>query len=336
MESILQSGIAFIIWFQGFGSGLELPMKLFSSLGAEEFFLVALPITYWCLDANAGLRIGLIVLFSGGLNDILKLAFHGPRPYWFSTQVKALAAETSFGVPSGHAQIAVSLWGMVAAQVRRSWAWVLAIFVILMVGISRLYLGVHFPHDVLLGWALGLLVLWAFLRWWDAVAAWAKRKSLGQQVGLAFTLSLVMLVAGAIAMGTLRGWVVPADWMANAQQAGVDVLPAPVTLNNTITSSAVLFGMLAGLAWMNSRGGYVADGGFWQRLVRILPGLVGVLVLYLGLKAIFPRGEAFVPYVLRYLRFALIGLWITAGAPWLFLKLKIARGSKPEDVTLAI
>lgn len=330
MESIWQSGIAFIVLFQGLGGWLELPMKLFSFLGAEEFFLLALPITYWCLDANVGLRIGMIVLFSGGMNDILKLVMHGPRPYWFSTQVKALAAETSFGVPSGHAQIAVSLWGMAAVQVKRSWVWAVAVFIILMIGLSRLYLAVHFPHDVVLGWTLGVLVLWAFLRWWDAVAAWAKKKSLGQQVGLAFAFSMVMLVAGALALGTLRGWVMPADWIANAQLTGADVLPAPVTLNNTITSAAVLFGMLAGLAWMNSRGGYVTDGRFWQRVLRAIPGLLGVLILYLGLKAVFPRGDAFVPYVLRYLRFAIIGMWITAGAPWLFMKLKLAPKQERE------
>jgi membrane-associated phospholipid phosphatase len=330
MELIWQGGIAFIIWLQGLGSWLEIPMKFFSFLGTEEFFLLALPIIYWSVNANAGLRIGAILLFSGGLNDALKLAFHGPRPYWFSTQVKALASETSFGVPSGHAQIAVSLWGMAASLIKRPWVWIAAIFIIFMIGLSRLYLAVHFPHDVLLGWTLGALALWAFSRWWDVVAAWARKKSLGQQIGLAFALSMVMLVMGLMAFGSLRGWVMPVAWKENAQQAGVDALPAPVTLDSTITFAAVLFGMLAGLAWMNSRGAYTADGGFWQRLVRLLPGLAGILILYLGLKAIFPRGDAFLPYVLRYLRFALIGLWVSAGAPWLFLKLKLAQTFKPE------
>jgi membrane-associated phospholipid phosphatase len=330
MEPIYQSGIAFIIWLQGLGGWLETPMKLFSFLGTEEFFMLVLPIIYWSINASAGLQIGAILLLTGGLNDILKLAFHGPRPYWFNTQVKAFASEISFGVPSAHAQTAVSLWGMVALLLKRSWVWVAAVIIIFMIGLSRLYLAVHFPHDVLAGWTLGTLGLWAFSRYWSASAAWAKKKSLGQQVGLAFALSMAMLIAGMIAFGSLRGWVMPAEWMKNAQQAGVDVLPAPVTLDHTITFAAALFGMLAGLAWMNSRGGYVSDGGFWQRVVRVLPGLVGVLVLYLGLKAIFPRGDALVPYALRYLRFALIGLWVFAGAPWLFLKLKLARNLKPE------
>ncbi len=330
MESIFQPGIAFIIWLQGLGIWLEIPMKLFSFLGSEVFFLLALPIIYWSINANAGLRIGTILLVSGSLNDTLKLIFHGPRPYWFSTQVKALAAETSFGLPSGHAQIAASLWGMAAALAARPWTWAAAAFVIFMIGLSRLYLAAHFPHDVLVGWALGALVLLAFSYLWDAVGTWAKKKSPVKQVGLAFALSMLMLGTGIIAFGSLRDWVMPAVWLANAVQTGADVLPAPATLNNAVTFAAVLFGMLAGMAWMDSQGGYSADGGFGQRVMRLLPGIAGILVLYLGLRAIFPRGDSFVPYVLRYLRFALIGLWISAGAPWLFIKFKLARNLRPE------
>jgi hypothetical protein len=262
---------------------------------------------------------------SGSLNDTLKLVIHGPRPYWLSSQLKVLAAETSFGVPSGHAQIAASLWGMAASLVARPWTWGAAVFVIGMIGLSRLYLAVHFPHDVLVGWALGALVLLAFLRWWDAVALWASKKSPVQQVGLAFALSLTVLLCGIIAFWSSRGWIMPADWTANARLGGAAVLPAPVTLNNAITFAAVLFGMLAGLVWMNSRGGYDSNGTLRQRILRLLPGLAVIFIISLGLRALFPRGDAFIPYVLRYLRFALIGLWISAGAPWLFIKLKLAR-----------
>jgi membrane-associated phospholipid phosphatase len=328
METIFRSGIDFILRLQGLGGWLEIPMKLFSFLGTEDFFMLALPIIYWSVNASAGLRIGAILLLSGSLNDTLKLVLHGPRPYWLTTQLKVLAAETSFGVPSGHAQIAASLWGLAASLLARPWAWAAAVFVIGMIGLSRLYLAVHFPHDVLLGWMLGALVLWAFSRWWDPVAVWAKKKSLGEQIGLAFTLSLAILVCGVFAVASLGGWMMPVDWLANARQAGTDKLPAPVTLNNAITFAAVLFGMLAGLAWMDSRGGYAADGVMRQRVLRLLPGLAVLLIISFGLRALFPRGESLIPYVLRYLRFALIGLWISAGAPWLFIKLNLARNLK--------
>ena len=325
MEAVWNSGIALIIWFQGLGTWLTVPMKIFSFLGSEEFYLLGLPVIYWCVNANLGLQIGSIVLFSSSLNDILKLSLHGPRPYWYSTQVKAFSAETSFGVPSGHAQIATSLWGMAAAHINRFWGWLLAIFVIIMIGLSRLYLAVHFPHDVLAGWILGCLTLWVFMSQWNTVAEWALKKSLGQQIGLAFAVSMLLLVLGILAYGTLKGWVLPAAWLANAQQAGVTDLPMPVSLSSTITSTAALFGMLAGAAWMNARGGFDTTGSTNQKLLRLFPGLLGTLVIYLGLRMVFPSGEFFIAYLLRYLRYALVGFWISAGAPWVFQKLKLAQ-----------
>ncbi len=330
MEPIFQGGIAFIAWLQGLGGWLVIPMKLFSFLGTEEFFLLALPIIYWSVDADAGLRVGMILLISGGLNDTLKLAFHGPRPYWLTAQVKALAPETSFGVPSGHAQIAASLWGLGASLVRRPWAWGAAVFVILMIGLSRLYLAAHFPHDVLAGWIAGALVLWVFLRGWDGVAAWAKKKSPGAQAGLAFALSMAMLASGAFALVSWNGWILPAEWTANARQAGANPLPAPVTLSGIVTFAAALFGMLTGLVWMDSKGGYASDGSLRRRIGRLLPGLAGLLIIYLGLRAAFPHGDTVVSHAFRYLRFALIGLWISAGAPWLFMKLNMARSPETE------
>ncbi|GAB4485742.1 MAG: phosphatase PAP2 family protein [Anaerolineales bacterium] len=325
MNAIIQAGIAFALWFQGLGGWLEAPMKGFTFLGSEEFFLLGLPVIYWCIDARVGLRMGVILLFNGLLNSVLKLAFFGPRPYWVNQQVKALVSETSFGVPSGHAQIATGLWGMLAWQVRRPWVWAAAIFLILMIGLSRLYLGVHFLHDVLLGWLLGALVLWVVLRQWDSTAAWAQAKSTGQQVGLAFLLSVLMLIAGAIAFGAARNIPLPPEWTANALAAGAREAPAPITLNSVVTSAATLFGLLAGLAWMQPRGGFQAGGTLNQRILRFVVGLVGVAILWYGLGAIFPRGEEMVAYVLRYLRYTLVGGWISAGGPWVFIRLGLAN-----------
>ncbi|MDP2974769.1 MAG: hypothetical protein Q8N45_01020, partial [Anaerolineales bacterium] len=98
MDTILNSGINWIGALQKRGDWLTLPMKAFAFLGTEEFFMLILPALYWSIDAGLGLRVGVILLLSSGVNHALKLAFHGPRPYWFSQQVSALAVETSFGV----------------------------------------------------------------------------------------------------------------------------------------------------------------------------------------------------------------------------------------------
>jgi membrane-associated phospholipid phosphatase len=328
MEAIFNNGITFIVWLQGFGSWLVVPMQLFSSLGSENFFLIFMPVLYWCVDARFGLRVGAILLFSFSVNEILKLSLHGPRPYWFSTQVKAYAAETSFGVPSGHAQSSTVIWGTLAALINRSWAWVLAIFLILMIGLSRIFLAVHFPHDVLIGWAIGALILWIFLKWWDIVADWVIRKSLGQQIGLAFTLSMVIIIFGLIAIGSLKNWVMPTEWLANAQRAGMDMLPVPVSLESIITGAAALFGLLAGVAWKNSQGGFETSGSLSKRVFRLLPGLLGLLIIYLGLGLIFPQGDSPIPYVFRYVRYGLVGFWITGLAPWLFQRLNLASSTR--------
>lgn len=331
MDSLIQAGIAFAVWFQALGGWLEIPMKGFSFLGSEEFFLLGLPVIYWSIDSRIGLRMGVILLLNGGLNSILKLAFFGPRPYWVSAQVKALSAETSFGVPSGHAQVSTGLWGMLASQVGRPWAWGAAIVLIVLIGLSRLYLGVHFLHDVLLGWLLGALVLWVLLRLWDATAAWVQTKSPGQQVGLAFLLSSLMLVAGAIAFGAARSMPLPPEWTANALAAGAHELPAPVTFHSVITPAATLFGLLAGLAWMQPRGKFDAGGTLQKRIIRFLVGLVGIAILWYGLGAVFPRGEEIVAYIFRYLRYALVGGWISAGGPWVFIRLGLAKPEQPKN-----
>ncbi|MDP3183646.1 MAG: phosphatase PAP2 family protein, partial [Anaerolineales bacterium] len=298
MDTILNSGINWIVALQNLGDWLALPMKAFSFLGTEEFFMLILPALYWSIDAGLGLRVGVILLLSSGVNHALKLAFHGPRPYWFSQQVSALAVETSFGVPSGHAQTAAGVWGMLASGIKKRWAWLAAALIIFLIGLSRLYLAVHFPHDVILGWLFGGLLLWLTLRFWEAAAAWLDKCTLGQKILLAFAASLFMILLSLPGLLWLQAnWQIPAIWLQNAARAFPEgELPAPVALSGAITPAATLFGLLAGLAWFNRRGGFSTAGPAWKRILRYVIGLVGVLVFSIGLKMLFgifvPDGEA--------------------------------------------
>jgi len=314
----------FVAAVQGLGGWLEVPMKFFSFLGSEEFYLLALPILYWCIDTGLGLRVGLILLVSAGLNDSLKMAFHTPRPYWFSASVKPLSAESSFGVPSGHAQNAVAIWGIAAAYLNKRWAWLSAIMLMLLIGFSRLYLGVHFPQDVLVGWGIGALLLWGFTRFWSPVADWLKHQTAGRQIGIAAAVSLLLLLIGSLPYAGLSHWTLPPDWAVNAARAG-DPLPDPVSMNGILTSAGTLFGLVCGLVWMNAQGGYQASGPVMKRVLRLVLGVVGVLILRYGLGAIFPSGETLAAFAFRYLRYALIGAWVSGGAPFLFVRLKLAN-----------
>jgi membrane-associated phospholipid phosphatase len=322
MDTIWNVGITINIFFQSLGTWLKTPMEMFSFLGNEYFFLFLLPALYWSIDASVGLRVGIILLLSTSVNDAFKMAFHGPRPYWYSSEVIGYAKETSFGVPSGHAQIAAGVWGMLAASVRKWWAWLIAILVILLIGISRMYLGVHFPHDVLLGWLIGGLLLWLTLYFWNSISAWAKALNLGRQILAAFLASLVLILFSLIPYIGLKvtNWQPPQAWAQYATEA--------VSLSGAFTTAGTVFGLLTGLAWFNRQGGFSTDGPVWKRVVRFLLGAVGVLVFYLGLKILFgliaPDTEALLPFLLRFVRYTLVGAWVSAGAPWMFVRLKLA------------
>jgi len=294
-------------------------MQFFSFLGTEDFFMVALPLLYWCVDSVLGIRVALILLLSTNINSAYKLAFQGPRPYWYSPQVRALATETSFGVPSGHAQIATTIWGLLAAYLRKWWAWLAAILLILLIGLSRLYLGVHFPHDVLLGWLIGGIILWLALRFWDPVFAWAKKLSVGWQVLAAFLASLVVFLLPVIPYIWLKAsnWQPPQEWAMFATEA--------LSLASVATVTGTFFGMLAGVIWLAGQGGFQTKGLWWKLVLRFLLGVAGVFIIRYGLKYIFPAGENVLAYFFGYLRYTVIGFWITAGAPWIFIRLKLAE-----------
>jgi membrane-associated phospholipid phosphatase len=319
MQGILDFGIRFIVGFQALGDWLTLPMKIFSFLGTEEFFTLVLPILYWCINTSLGVRVAVILMFTGGINDGLKMVLHGPRPYWYSSQVKALSTETSFGVPSGHAQSSVAVWGMLASFVRKWWAWLIAILLMILCGISRLYLGVHFPQDVLLGWIIGGLVLWLTLRFWDPVVARLKKLVPVKQILYAFIASIVLLLIPLIPYIWLKvsHWQAPIEWAGFASNA--------ISLEGALTAAGTFFGLMAGLVWLDHLGWFDTRGVWWKLVLRYILGVAGVLLIRYGLKFIFPAGETTVSYIFRYVRYSLIGFWMTGAAPWAFLRLGLAQ-----------
>ena len=321
---LLSFGVAWIIAIQSLGAWLEAPMKFFSFLGVQDFFFLVLPLIYWCIDASLGLRVGFILIASASLNGIVKLIFAGPRPYWVSAKVIPFAPELSFGIPSGHAQNAVSVWGIIAARIRKPWAWGAAIALAFLIGFSRWYLGVHFPHDVFVGWLLGALVLWAFIRFTDSVTAWVRSQTLGAQVSTIFIVSLLVIGLGMLSAAHLNGYTFPEEWKTNALRVSNE-LPDPVSMEGFVSSAGTFFVLAFGAVWLAARGGYRADGPMGKRALRFVVGLIGILIFWRGLALFLPDNADLISYIFRYLRYSLVGFWVSAGAPWLFFRFKLAQ-----------
>jgi hypothetical protein len=118
----------------------------------------------------------------------------------------------------------------------------------------------------------------------------------------------------------------PTAWIAAAQQAAPDLAFDPLAFDGLFTSAGTWFGMLAGAALLaGGRGGHDVRGPVNQRILRLLLGLTGLLALYFGLGAIFPRTPDLLGYSLRFVRYALIGFWAIWLAPYLFVKTGLAR-----------
>ena len=133
-------------------------MKTFTFLGDEEFFLLFLPLAYWLWRKNVMGRVGMVLLFTFVLNAIIKGIFHIPRPELIEHLVKA----DDWSFPSGHSQGAMVLWGWLAYELKDRRAYLLAGLIIAGVGFSRVYLGVHYPSDVLGGYTIGLATLFCY------------------------------------------------------------------------------------------------------------------------------------------------------------------------------
>lgn len=326
METITQFELTITPFFQGLGNWLTPVMQFFSFLGTEEFFLVVIPFLFWCVDSRLGLRIAVMLILTNTIKPSLKMAFHWPRPYWIDPQVRALAPEGSFGLPSGHAQDAASLWGLLIFSLRRWWVTAAAVILILMIGLSRIYLGVHFAHDVLAGWAVGILLVVLFARLERPVSAWFGRMKFGGKSLFALGAAAAILLIGYGVRLSLGGWSVPQEWASNAALQWPDEPFNPLDLEGFYTIAAIAFGMIFGLGLLSLTRISVRSEGSWLKLTtRYLIGMAGLLVLYLGLRMIFPAEPGAVAQAFRFVRYALLGVWVTFGAPWVFVRLRLMQ-----------
>ena len=126
--------------------------SLITRMGEEIFFLAAAIIFFWCVNKRQGYFVLITGLFGTVLNQGAKLLFRIPRPWvidpTFEVVGDAKVAATGYSFPSGHTQNAAGTLGAVAAYKAKWKKVVICIVVILLVGFSRMYLGVHTLLDV--------------------------------------------------------------------------------------------------------------------------------------------------------------------------------------------
>ncbi|MBI5832497.1 MAG: phosphatase PAP2 family protein [Armatimonadetes bacterium] len=295
--------LALVVWLnQHLGPSCEGIVRGFHLAGQGVFYLLILAPLYWVVDPRLGRRLAVRFMLSACLNSWVKSLFMRPRPFEQSAYIRPIVTEHSPGIPSGHAQHAVTVWGSLARWLRRRWLTVGVVVFCLSMGLSRMVAGVHYPQDVLTGWLLGLGLIVASeraeARWLPALRAAGPRRQ-------------VEIAAGAVLLAALLTRLLAARRGAGLQEAA-----APL---------GMMLGLLFGIIWERAQLRFQPPAGVPARVLGAVLGLATLLGLQ---AALVHRGQ---PIGLAFLAHVVLGLWLAVGVPALLVRVRLADSAPREE-----
>jgi len=259
-------------------------MKGITLLGNETAYLIMMPFVLWCVDFRTGARTGVIFLLSAYLNLAFKDMLAQPRPFILEPGLNLIEA-SGYGLPSGHAQGSLVFFGMLALLIRKRWFTAISMILILLIAFSRVYLGVHFPTDILGGWVLGGCLLFGYHKFGNRFEQIVAQWSLWQQIVLLVATTGIMLI---------------------------------YFTHETIVIVAAFFGVGIGMILSVRFNCTQKPSSFFQLILRLLTGLIIGAAIYVVLAFIFPKNGEPLYEPLRFARYFILVLWFTTGAFWLF------------------
>lgn len=295
----IPAGIDLLLALQSWRSPfLNALFKLITDLGSEQVCLALGAIILWCVHKESGIGLTYIALSAFYINGLLKNLFRIPRPFAaalgdLNRKLVSLRYEESFSWPSNHAQNTTVMWGYLAFRAKKRWLVVPMAVLALLVGFSRMYLGVHTHVDVLGGWIAGVVCLSVGLWIEPRIRAGWSRLPLAWQIALSVMVPILMALL--------------------------------VPVKDTTMAAGALTGLSIGFALEGRYVRFAVGGVWWKRALRMLVGLLILALFYLGLSAIVPDVEA--PWLvmsLRFARYALLGFLTAFVVPWVFVKTGLA------------
>lgn len=315
-NSWINPQIDFLLWIQNIrlhiGSGLDLFFLKATMFG--EFFISTLLISiiYWCVDSRAGVYLFSLNSISLMCSQLFKMLACVYRPWIINDKIKPVEAAMKFAsgysFPSGHSSIAASCLGGVAFLYRKKiWLCITLMIIILFVGISRLYLGVHTPQDILAGFLTGLILIFVI----DKIINWCEKD---KKRYLYFLIIADILAICAIALILLKHY--PTDYvngklLVNPQRA----------IYKSVISYGWTLGLLNGVILLRRFFDFDAKkGSLATKCIRGLGGFacLGVF-LYILDEYIFPKA---LNYFVAFFIPLIGGIIITAIYPYIATKLE--------------
>lgn len=262
--------------FLYFLEGLRTPFldgffSLMTHLGEETVFLAVAIVVFWCFSKYAGYYLLTTGFFGTLINQCLKLICRIPRPWVrdpdFTIVESARAEATGYSFPSGHTQNVTTALGCPARFARNAILRVICIVLIALTALSRMYLGVHTPADVLVSLGVGIVLVLAFYP--------AFRNAEKNPRPMYFVMAALAVCSVAFVLfAELNGW--PADMDPSNLASGV---------KNAYLLLGVSVAMLIAAPVERACIGFNTKAPFWAQVLKVVLGLVIVLALKAGLKA---------------------------------------------------
>lgn len=157
---ILVSPILFdFIWNQSLRDilpGAENFFRYITELGGTLTYFAIFFVIYWGVDKKMAKSLLFVYVSSNIVNFYAKAIIANPRP---DESEWILIGASHLSTPSGHAMSSTVFWGFSALKIKRISMWIASILIIILVGLSRIYLGVHWLGDVLAGWLFGIILI---------------------------------------------------------------------------------------------------------------------------------------------------------------------------------
>lgn len=153
--------------------------KFLDHFDQQYFYFMLIPIIWFLINWRAGIIFSYIILSNGLINLYFKFFFRLPRPQHLDPSLGLLKFE-AFGFPSGGAQNAIVLAGLVLYYWKNPWKWLLAPSYVLLISLSRVYIGAHFFTDILGGWVIGTIFIIIVLSILPSVEKTLKKYSANQ------------------------------------------------------------------------------------------------------------------------------------------------------------
>lgn len=272
---------------------------LVSYLGEEMFVVAVMMFVYWCVDKRKGFKFINIYFISVAIVAGLKVLVHRVRPfnaYGDDGYVQSIGEKSSdYCFPSGHTNSISTLSTLTVKEFTRARKFTLPICIVLvlLVMFSRMYLGQHYPTDVLAGACTGIVIV----------------------LGLSFLYDLLKDKEEYIAVVLVPLAVIASVFIGIFGKG--ESLETALTLTGIVTSAYIGYFIEKRLVKLN------VHASLWQQAVKYVLGASVAGLLYFALGRLF-EGDTTM-WLYGYIRYFIIGAWLLLGAPALFKLLGLEK-----------